>query len=153
MANFTFRFETVLKHRQMIEDEAQRELAKHLRSRMIFQDELTRMQNTIRESKHQLGEHLVGTVNLDQVSGFARFSGHVSVRAQQLVTRVAALEKQIETARARLADAMRQRKAMELLRDKHQRAWQAEQQRRDTIEMDELATQAYVRGLVMESRG
>lgn len=150
MASFQFKFETVLRHRQLVEDECQRELAKHLRGRMIFQDELRRLQGTIRDAKHQLGDHLVGKVDLDRVSGFARYSGHVTVRAQQLVQRVQQLEKHIDAARARLLDATRQRKALELLRDEHRAQWQAEQQRRETIELDELATQRYIRDVLME---
>lgn len=150
MAKFVFRFEALLRHRRHIEDERQRELAQQLRGRMILQDQLRSMQQTIRESKHQLGAALVGKVDLDSISQFARFSGHTTLRAQQIVRRLAEMEKHIETARANLLEATKRRKALELLRDKDLAAWKKEQARREAIELDEIGTQQYAREVVME---
>ncbi|MEX2672950.1 MAG: flagellar export protein FliJ [Phycisphaeraceae bacterium] len=145
MAAFQFKFESVLNHRRTIEDQAQRELARHMRTRMILQGQLEQMQSTIRQSKNDLADALVGKVDLDRVSGFAQFNGHTAVRARQLVEHMTKAEKQITEARQRLLDATRQRQAMELLRDRHQRTWKQEHKRRETITMDELATQQYLR--------
>jgi len=147
MAKFQFRYETVLRQRQCVEDERQRELAKVLRQRMIVQNQLAHMQQTIRESRQNLSDTLVGKVNLDRVGQFARYSAQSAMRAQQIAVELARLEKQVETARARLAEAMRQRKAMELLRDREHARWKQEQQRRETAELDEIALQGYVRSM------
>ena len=151
MADFKFKFETVLRHRELIEDECQRDLAKHLRTRMIFEDEIRKMQGTISESKRELGSALVGKVDIDRIAGFARYAGQSTHRAQQLVMKVADVEKQIAAARAKLLDATRQRKALELLREKQQRQWKQEQSRREAIELDDLATQQYARRLALEN--
>ncbi|MFA9478649.1 flagellar export protein FliJ [Phycisphaerales bacterium AB-hyl4] len=152
MAGFRFKFENVLEHRRTIEDQAQRELARHLRARMILQGQLEQMQTTIRQSKTDLADALVGRVDLDRVSSFAQFSGHSSVRARQIVEHLAKMEKQITAARERLLDATRQRKAMELLRDRHERDWKREHKRREAILMDELATQQYLRTTMIGGR-
>jgi flagellar FliJ protein len=149
MAKFVFRFESLLRHRRHIEDARQRELAQHLRGRMILDGQLRSMQQSIRDSKHQLGASLVGRVNLGDIQQFARYSGHTTLRARQIVEKLAEVERQVESARAQLLEATRQRKALELLRDKHLAAWRKEQQRREDLELDEIATQAFAREALM----
>lgn len=149
MAKFRFKFESVLRYRGMIEDECQRELAKTMRHRMILQDQLRQMQQTIVDSKQQLGQGLIGRVNLDQIAQFARYSGQVAQRAQGIVQKLAVAEKQIETARQKLLKASRDRKALELLRDRQRRQWQLEQDRLEAATLDELAVQGYARRLVL----
>jgi len=104
----------------------------------------------VRPAERAEGEALTG-VDLDRVSQFARYSAQTAIRAQQLVVEIARLEKQIETARERLAEAMRARKAMELLRDRQYARWKQEQDRREAAELDEMAVQAYVRNTLVEA--
>ena len=148
MARFRFKLEAVLQHRRNLEDVAQRELAKTLRQRMILTDQLRSMQQTITESKRQLGDGLSGRVDLDQIGQFARYSGQVRLRAQAIVVRLAGVEKEIQAARERLMEATRDRKALELLEERQRQAWQAEQDRREAAELDDLAVGAYARRLV-----
>lgn len=145
MAKFRFKFESVLRVRRIAEDEAQRALAAHLRERMILAGELRGMQETIVSSRHDLADGLRGKVNLDDVAGFARYSLQVRARAQSIVLRLAGVEKNIDAARQRLLDATRKRKALELLEERHREAWTAEQARRETAKLDELAVQNYAR--------
>lgn len=147
MAGFKFRFQSILQHRQRIEDECQRDLARLMRSRMIFQDQLQKMQDTIRESKQQMAGSLVGKVDLSQVSGFASYSHQVTNRGRELVTRLTQVEHQINEARQCLLNASRQRKALDRLREKHHNQWQREQDRREAAALDELATQRYARAM------
>ena len=145
MAKFRFKYEAVLAQRQRAEDAARRELAQWLGREQALRDRLASMQADIRGSKRELGDALVGRVDLDRVADFARYSNHTTVHAQQLVSQLAALHKDVEAARQRLMHASQQRKAMELLRDRHYAAWLADQQRREQREMDELATQRHAR--------
>jgi len=151
MAQFRFRFETLLHRRSEIEDQRQRELAQLMRSRMIFLDQLASMQRDISGSKRRLADTLVGRVDLSRVGQFARFSGQATIRGRQLVSKLAELERHIVGARARLIDAVKQRRALELLRDRDREAWEREQRRRETAELDEIAVQRYARRA--EARG
>lgn len=150
MARFKFKYQTLLEHRETIEEQKQRELAQQLRGRMIIEDQLRLMQQTIRESKHQLGVGLVGKVDLDAIGRFASFTGHSAIRAQQLVGKIAEAEKKVTIARLALQEAMRQRKALELLRDKHLAEWKRDVARREANELDEVASQQYTRRLMAE---
>lgn len=135
----------------MTEDERQRELAKCLRQRMILMDQLRQMQQTIRDSKRSLGDTLVGRVDLGRVATFAHYSGQTAVRAQQIVQKLAAVEKQVDEARQRLLAAVKDRKALELLRDQRFEAWRQEQERREAADLDEMAIQGFVRAAAAES--
>lgn len=149
MAKFQFRFQTLLAHHRRVEDQRQRDLAQHLRKRMILHDQVRDMQNTIRDSKRSMADGLIGQVDLTRVGQFARYSGHAAQRARQIVVRLAAVEKQIVDARALLLEATKQRKALELLRDKHEAQWRYEQNRREVNELDELASTRYARRMMM----
>ncbi len=153
MAKFVFKFQSVLRHRERVEDERQRELAQHLRMRMILMSQLQNMQQDIRTSKQNLAGSLVGRVDLDQVGQFARFAGQSTQRAQQLVSKLAVVEKQVEQARMQLLAATAQRKAMELLRDRHYEQWRSTLDRREIAQLDELATQAHARETMLSQAG
>jgi len=150
MAAFQFKYMTLLDYRTRIEEERQRELAQVLRMRMILHDQLRQMQQTIHDSKQALSESLSGKVDVQKISHFARYSGQVERKGHDLILRLSQLEKKIDHARRRLLDATRQRKALELLRDRHREQWQAQQDRREAVEMDELATQQYLRRMAVE---
>lgn len=152
MAKFTFRFQTVLKHRQRIEQDCQRELARLLRLRMILLDQLRQMQQGIRQSKQELAGSLLGRVDLDQITQFARYSSQLSYRAQEFLLRLAGVEKEIEAARQRLIKATAARKALELLRDRHLAQWQQDQDRREIAELDELAARPFLSAAQEPSR-
>lgn len=153
MASFRFRFETVLQQRRSVEDQRQRELAQLLRGKMIFENQLRQMQQTIRDSKQQIGTGLVGQVDLNAIGQVAQYSSQVVVRGQQIVQQLAQLDRRIGEARQRLLEATRQRKALQLLRDKHYQRWLAEQKRRETIELDDLTNQRYARRIALEVHG
>jgi flagellar FliJ protein len=148
MAGFTFRFEALLKHRRTIEDLRQRDLAQAMRHRMILETQLRGMQQTISQSKRRLGDALIGKVDVDQISHFARYAGQTTQRAAAMVRQLAEKEKQVVAAREILIEAQRDRKAIELLRDKHYRRWLHERDRRETAQMDDMALQAHQRAAV-----
>ena len=150
MSKFVFKLEPVLKQRQMAEDQKQRQLAQLMRHRMIFHNQLRGIQTQLSDSKGQLADGLVGKVDLTSISQFARFSGQSQMRAQTIVRQLATLENHIAEAQKQLVEAMRQRKALDLLRDKQYQLWKRTQLRREASRLDDLATQAYTRQVVME---
>ncbi|MBL4700433.1 MAG: flagellar export protein FliJ [Phycisphaeraceae bacterium] len=150
MSKFVFKLETVLKQRQTVEDQLQRELAKLMRHRMIFHNQIRAIQTELSDSKGQLTAGLIGKVDLVSTSQFARFSAQSQLRAQTIVRQLARLENHIVQAQKQLVEAMRQRKALDLLRDKQYQQWKRAQLRREASRLDDLATQSYARRVVME---
>ncbi len=152
MPQFTFRYESLLQHRRNLEDQAQRQMAERVRTQMILRDQLSGMQRQITESKRDLGSALVGKIDLSRVGAFTRYNADSTVRGRQLVQRLAELETQVEAARQALLSATQQRKALDLLRERDLKQWKREQDRRETAELDELASQAYTRQLFAQQR-
>lgn len=147
MARFQFKLQPVLRQRQIIEDQRRRDMAEVLRRKTQLLDQLREFQQTISASKQDLGGSLVGRIDMDRVSQFARFSSQAGLRARQVVGALAVVEQQVQAARARLVEASRARKAMELLRDRYREQWQREQDRRETATLDEIAVQGHARRL------
>lgn len=152
MAQFIFRYESLLQHRRNIEDQCQRELAGRVRTQMIMTDQLRGMQGQIGQSKRDLGDALIGKVDMSRIGEFTRYNADSTVRGRELVKKLAELEIQIEAARQSLLEATQQRKALDLLRQRDLKQWKLEQDRRETAELDELSAQAYTRKLFAEQR-
>ncbi len=149
MAKFRFALDPLLKQRRAVEDMAQRDLARVLRQRMILMGQIRNEQQTVVDSKRDLAAGLVGRVDVDRVSQFARFSGQVSLRAQSVMLSLATVEKRIGEARTKLDEAMRARKSIELLRQRRLDAFTKRQKRRETAQLDEMAIQLHLRADVM----
>ncbi|MEM9915874.1 MAG: flagellar export protein FliJ [Planctomycetota bacterium] len=152
MAQFEFRYESLLQHRRNLEDQAQRQMAERVRTQMILTEQLRNMQTQITESKRDLGDALIGKIDLSRVGEFTRYNADSTVRGRELVKRLAELETQVEAARQQLLSATQQRKALDLLRERDLLEWKREQDRKETAELDELASQAYTRRLFAEQR-
>lgn len=152
MASFKFRYETVLEQRRHVEDHRQRELAQLLRGKMIIENQLRRMQQTIRDSKQQVGTGLLGKVDLNAIGRVAEYGTQVAMRGQQIVCQLAELAQRITDSRTRLIEAARRRQALQLLRDKHYQQWRYQQNRREAAELDDMVNQGYARRIMEISR-
>ena len=145
MAMFEFQYEPVLHHRKVLEELKQRDLAKLLREKLIIESQLRSMQETITTDKRQMAGALTGTVEVRRIRQHAAHAGQVAVLARQMAARLMILTKQIELTRAKLLEAAKARKAIELLREKQFARWQREQDKKEAAVIDELATQSYAR--------
>lgn len=145
MAKFRFTLQTVLDHRLILEEQAQRDLAEVLHHRVSILEAIRSQQQTIHDSKHSLSSGLVGRVDLDGIARFAVYAGQARLRAMRLVQDLAGVEKQVEARRQAVLKATKARKALELLRDRQLAQWRVEAQRRETAAMDEFAAQAFMR--------
>lgn len=150
MVKFRFKFDPLLRHRRDEEDRYQREMAKLLRHRLILQTQVSQLQQAICDSKRRLTGDLVGRVDMEQVSQFAHYSGQMTQRAQEIVLRIASVEKQIVEGREKLLAATNARQALELLRDRRWGRWRLDQENREAAELDDQATQQFVRQVPAE---
>ena len=151
MQPFEFKYRAVLKQREVIEQQKQRALAKLLHQRNAMFNELRQMQETISTSKREAAGGLVGTVDLDAIAGIARYSASCALQGNTLVREIAKQQTLVDTARKELIEASRNRKALELLRDRQRQEWELEQRRMEAKRLDEQTTQAYAAKLMAES--
>ncbi|MEM1099446.1 MAG: flagellar FliJ family protein [Planctomycetota bacterium] len=143
MARFKFRYAAPLQQAELAEQEAQRALASLLRKRHIFETQLRDMQETIRGAKAQLGDKLVGTVDLRAIGQVARYAGESTLRGHQIVQRLAVLDGQIGESRRLLAERTQRRRSFELLRDRDLADFKRKQQRKETAVFDEIAARRH----------
>lgn len=150
MARFTFRYQSILSHREKAEQVCQRALAElmHERNRLI--QKLASMQQTISAAKRDAAEGLKGRIDLQAVAGIARYSARCTAEGHGVVRRVAELESHVELARKRLLEASRERQALALLRDRQHEAWTQQQRRMEAKRLDDHTAQAYARQIQAE---
>src|SRR5205085_363551 len=107
--------------------------------KLIIENQLRSMQETISTDKRQMAGALAGSVDVRRIRQHAAHAGQVAVLARQMAARLMILHKQIDLSRAKLLEAAKARKAIELLRDKQLARWKREQDKKEAGVMDELA--------------
>jgi hypothetical protein len=148
MAKFIFNLASVLKQRLAVERTRQAVVAGLEAKRVELEDQLRGCQRTI-ESSRQSWRDLLGasagpdgSVAAADVRGAgmqaaASLAGEATAR--KTVIQLAGLHTHLTRARAELAQAMKDRRAIELLRDRRFEEWKLEQRRIETNQMDEIA--------------
>lgn len=140
MARFVFKLESVLQHRRRLERQAQVALAERAAAVRALHDQLQELNAGLVRSNNELREnHLVGRVDVSYLSAHRRFTHDVTDRGAHLLQRIALAQKGMDEARTLLAEAARQRKVMETLREKHESHWRQEQKRREAGDENEAA--------------
>lgn len=164
MGKFVFQLEAVLKQRRAVERERTLAVAALERERLAAEARLRAMQLGIAREREDLRERLMPTVGAQRGAGGmgdggdatlldvrgVRFQATAAVRldalARQIALQLAGVYAKLEKARADLARAMGERKAVEKLREVRLEEWRLEQRRRDGAALDELATMRAARG-------
>jgi len=152
MSKFVFRLEPVLKQRKREEQEKQRELA--LRELVVvnLQIELKRLDDTLKGASEDLRQnHLTGAIDMSFLVAHRRFLLSMQRQGVGVVQKIAAAHVHVDDARRKLAEAAKQRKVIERLRERHLLRWREDQARREQAEMDEIGTQIGYANLTQDS--
>ena len=142
MAHFTFALQPLLRHRERLEQDCQQELA-------VVNGELAEVEAALHEAEQTvLGaladlrqNRLVGPIDLAFLTAHRRFMSAMQRQGAERAQRAAAVRQGVAAAQQRLAAAVKDRRAIELLRDQHLERWRAEEVRRETAAGDEVAMQ------------
>ena len=126
MARFIFKLETVLRHRERIEQDRQRELA-------VLQAELSRLQSAVRGIEDEMQKstadvrdnHLVGRLNMAYLAAHRRYMLGLQRKGIDLVETMNAQQRKVDEARAALGEASKQKKILEKLRERQLSQWTA----------------------------
>ena len=142
MAKFDFKLEGVLRQRKYVEQEKQRELAIRQSQFVELQGALSQLQNMVQQSNEDVRRnHLVGKLNMEFLAAHRRFLTGMQRQALGLMQRLALAQRAVDEARSELAEAAKQRKAIEKLREKQFARWREELAKREVAEMDEIGMQ------------
>ena len=145
MPRFVFRLQPLLEARKLDEEAAQRRVAEIQRERLQLEGMLRRHQRSITDGKQVWREELLGRIDLDALLLGANASLHLQRKAQQVVLTLAGVHSRLETARARLIEATKRRRAIELLRDRRFEQFKAALAKAETAALDELAVNRFAR--------
>ncbi len=142
MAKFNFKLGTVLRQRELLEQERQRDFAAAQGRLVAEQAELKRLDETVQLALADLRTNqLVGTLNLSFLAAHRRFMLAMQRQGIAQLAKVEAARKVMETARVALMEAAKQTKIIEKLRDRQLAAWNEAAARKETADLDEVATQ------------
>lgn len=142
MAQFKFSLQTVLRQRELVEQDRQRALATVLRIYTEMEQQLQQMDQTVQAATQDLRDkHLIGPISVEYLAAHRRFTLAMQRRALEHAGRMAEVKKKVDIARAALIEAAKQRKAMEKLRERRQEDWSEDQNRRESAANDEVAQQ------------
>ena len=148
MAQFKFQLEGVLEHRERIEKERQRELAVSLTEMSRLDGELVGLNREIQQSTADVREHhLVGRLDMNYLAAHRRYMIGMQRRVLAAAQKIAAQQQLVDNARRALAEASKQKKMLEKLREKQHRRWNETQARQEAGALDELTTQLSFRQL------
>ena len=142
MARFDFSLQAVLAQRETQERTCQMELAHARLALSTLEQGLTRLNDEIAgENETMRSEHLVGRLNVSVIAGHRRFLVAVRAKVIELVAQIAGARLEVEANQRKLAEAAKQRKAIETLRDKQKARWTAEQSRKELAIADDVGMQ------------
>ncbi len=159
---FRFRLQPVLEQRERLEQEKQLRFAELERERIAAEESLRRCRQDIQDATLDLRTRLGGEgggggggamVVIPEVRAQAGASLHMEAKARQAAMALAGSYKRVERARVDLLHAATARKAVELLRARQHEEWRREALHAEAAQVDEAATQQFVRKMRQEQGG
>lgn len=147
MSRFIFKLQPVLDQREREERDQMLVVAELQRERLALESRIRACQDSMSDERRTLASVLgVGQrVDVRAVKLQAGASLKHNFDAQRAVLELAGVHKRLEAARVQLAQASAKKKAVELLRDQQRTAFEREQNRRETQELDELSVMRFRR--------
>jgi len=139
MKKFSFRFEPLLKLRQLREDQQKHRVSQAAGQVRQLQDQLARDQENIVNYCRFMAQRLTGTIQVEPLIADRRYLNQLHFRQAQCRDQLQQALQQLTQARLQLAQARRQTQIMEKLKD---RAWRKYKEELDRFEQRELDEQA-----------
>src|SRR5947209_281462 len=132
MPLFVFQLEGLLRQRKTAEQQRQRELAEIQSTYVAAEAELRALDASVQATNEDVKKnHLTGQLDLSFISAHRRYMSAMQRKAVAIAQRMAGIQRLVDAARNALADAARQRKVIEKLREKQFTAWREDQARRE----------------------
>ena len=139
MAKFVFKLDPLLKARKRTEETHQRHVAEIERQRVEFEDRLRRQQVSITQDKEAWRGSLVGSIDMHMLRRQAATAISAVRQAQQITLQLAGVHRRLDAARDKLIEATKDRRAIEMLRDRRHAEWKTRIEKAETSFLDELA--------------
>lgn len=135
-----FRFETILKMRKSRENLAKKDLAVVNAHLLKQQDRLQFLEETEAKSERELDARARREIDINQMVLYDQFFGGIRSQEKFQAKIISEVSVQLEKKRALLAEAMRRRRTMEILKEREMQAYEKLQMKRETELLDEAGT-------------
>jgi flagellar FliJ protein len=142
MARFIFKLHAALEQREFIEHQKQIALAETQRKLAEAKAKFDQLEADVRAANDHIRQHqLAGRLDTRLLASHRVYLMGMKNKVIEAARGIAMAQQQVDQARAALAEAAKDRKAIELLRDKQRERWQAEQMAMEQKDLDEAGTQ------------
>jgi len=151
MAQFKFKLAVVLRHRQAVEKEKLRLFSLAAARVKEVEDQIQALNRTMQETNDDVRQNrLVGRLDVNFITAHRRYLMGMQRKGADLVRLLAERQKEADAARAVLAEAARQTKVLEKLREGQESRWKEELDRKDLALTDEAGTQLATEEILKE---
>lgn len=142
MAKFHFPLDGVLRHREMVEQEKHRAFSVARAEKEKIQVEVRALDEAVRRALADLrANHLTGPLDLAFLAAHRRFMLSMQRQGLTLLERLQEAQKKADAAQVELAEAAKQKKLLEKLRERQQTRWAEATEKKELADLDEVAMQ------------
>ena len=141
MAGPEFRLEQVLKFRKEVEKMHQLELATARQQHETARERLKGEKTQMEELEREFAQRQMKGIEAKDLQLYGDFSRRKSYEIQQLRESLVGLEKAVQEKREALLTAAKEKKALEVFKEKKMRDLRMEQLYKERVFLDEIATQ------------
>jgi len=141
MRKFSFRLEAVQRLRTQLEQQCRIRLGQAMEKQRNAERAVFDTYSAIEMELRKLREHKESTeVNVDLIMSANRYVFFLRRRLSELFGRLKEAEAQVEEKRKELVEARRDKRSLEILRDRHFKRWRYRASKEEQNEFDEMAT-------------
>jgi len=136
---YHFSLEPVLRHRKLIEEELQKDMAATKRLLLSEKDKLLSLEKTKNRCLRELQEKQVKGIRALDISLYSNFIGQVTIQITAQRKRVMGVERNLAKKRKKLVQAMKERKTVDQLKKNRLMTYEQDVRRKEQKWIDEIA--------------
>jgi len=141
---FNFRLQPLLRLRKQQEDDKKRVVGNLLAQINEQQQQALELSQNIKTQGDKLKEqYAAGCVDLEWVSHYYRFVSHTRMAINQRILNVTEIQKKLTVARNELAEAAKQMKILEKLKEKQKKRYDRKLKQMENAQTDEIGANAF----------
>ncbi len=146
MKQFRFRLQPLLRLRKQQEDQKKRAVGSLLTQIHDLQRQALELAEAIKAEGETLKQQYVqGNVDLNWVSHYRRYVTSVQRAIAERIQTATNIQEKLHQARRELAQAAKQTKILEKLKERQQKQYEREWQRKENRELDEIGAKVFLR--------
>lgn len=143
MARFQFPMQNILEMKEKLEEQAKNEYGQANARLLLEQENLEKVKKRQEEAEQKLKQVLYEILSVTEIRKREDAVEIIKTYVKQQLLVVKRCEKEVEAAREKLTEAMKERKIFEKLREKAFEEFMKEEGRREQKEVDELMSYKY----------